>query len=120
MLRICDHQEKGARWQMKTYPSFKEFYPFYLSKHQNPVNRGLHVIGSLLVLSILAYGVFTPHWKLLFLMSVVGYGFAWIGHYFFEKNRPATFTYPLYSFIGDWAMLKDVLTGRVGIRPNPD
>lgn len=105
---------------MKIYTSFKEFYPYHLSEYQNPVCRGLHVTGSLLVLSTLAYGISTARWQVLLLMPVAGYGFAWIGHIIFEKNRPATFTYPLYSFMGDWLMLKDVLSGRIGIKSGRD
>ena len=98
---------------MKQYSSFAEFYPFYLAEHSDPWCRRLHVTGSLLVAAVLASAVATQRWWLLFLLPVIGYGFAWMGHYVFERNRPATFTYPLYSFLGDWVMLKDVLTGRV-------
>jgi hypothetical protein len=98
---------------MKQYSSFAEFYPFYLAEHSDPWCRRLHVTGSLLVIAVLASAVATQRWWLLLLLPAIGYGFAWIGHYVFERNRPATFTYPLYSFMGDWVMLKDVLTGRV-------
>jgi hypothetical protein len=95
------------------YESFREFYPFYLSEHANPVCRRMHFFGTTLVVVCLSTALFTrnPWWLLGAL--VAGYGFAWIGHYFFEHNRPATFTYPLYSFVGDWVMFKDVLTGRI-------
>ncbi|MDN3652599.1 DUF962 domain-containing protein [Thalassotalea ponticola] len=86
------------------YQSFHEFYPFYLSQHQNPSCRALHFAGSALVLVILAYALVTSQYQLLWLLPFVGYGFAWIGHAFFERNKPATFSYPLYSFIGDWVM----------------
>jgi hypothetical protein len=95
------------------YESFREFYPFYLSEHANPVCRRMHFFGTTLVLVCLVTALFTRNaWWLLGAL-VAGYGFAWIGHYFFEHNRPATFTYPLYSFVGDWVMFKDVLTGRI-------
>lgn len=97
----------------KTYNSFSEFYPFYLSEHSNLVCRRLHLLGSTLVISVLIYTIATRRWWALALLPILGYGFAWIGHFFFEKNRPATFTYPLYSFAGDWVMLKDVLTGKI-------
>lgn len=97
----------------KEFQSFAEFYPFYLSEHANDTSRRLHYIGSLLVLSILAWAVLTQSWLLLIVLPLAGYGFAWVGHFFFEKNRPATFKYPLYSFMGDWVMLKDALTGRI-------
>lgn len=95
------------------FNSFQEFYPFYLEEHSNAVCRRLHYVGSLLVLLLLAYVLFSQNWWWLLGIPVVGYGFAWIGHFVFEKNRPATFQYPLYSLLGDWVMLKDALTGRI-------
>ncbi|PIA68228.1 Mpo1-like protein [Pseudomonas sediminis] len=95
------------------YQSFAEFYPYYLQEHSNPVCRRLHYVGSLLVLTNLAYALLTQQWLWLLAMPLAGYGFAWIGHFIFEKNRPATFDYPLYSLMGDWVMLKDAFTGRI-------
>ncbi len=97
----------------KQYKSFTAFYPFYLSQHQNITCRRLHFIGSSLILIMLAYIVISATWLLLWSLPLFGYGFAWVGHFFFEKNKPATFTYPLYSFIGDWVMYKDTLTGKL-------
>jgi len=97
----------------KSFRSFREFYPYYLSEHSDPTCRRLHYLGSTLVLLLLAYALISGQLLWLLLLPVVGYGFAWVGHFFFEKNRPATFTYPLYSFIGDWVMLKDMLTGKI-------
>jgi hypothetical protein len=97
----------------KRFKSFAEFYPFYLSEHSNPINRRLHFLGCVLVIVILLYAVFTEMWLALIALPIVGYGLAWIGHYFAEKNRPATFTYPLYSFMGDWVMFKDIITGKI-------
>ncbi|WP_339845365.1 Mpo1-like protein [uncultured Halopseudomonas sp.] len=97
----------------KAFQSFAEFYPFYLSEHANDTSRRLHYIGSLLVLCILAWAILSQNWLLLIVIPVAGYGFAWVGHFFFEKNRPATFKYPLYSLMGDWVMLRDALTGRI-------
>ena len=95
------------------YESFREFYPFYLSEHANPTCRRLHFVGTTLVIAFLATAFLTRNaWWLLGAL-VAGYGFAWIGHFFFEHNRPATFTYPVYSFIGDWVMFKDLLTGKI-------
>ena len=95
------------------YQSFREFYPFYLSEHANPTCRRLHFVGTTLVIAFLATAFLTRDaWWLLGAL-VAGYGFAWIGHFFFEHNRPATFTYPVYSFIGDWVMFKDLLTGKI-------
>ncbi|HBX55999.1 Mpo1-like protein [Pseudomonas sp. UBA2684] len=95
------------------YTSFAEFYPYYLQEHSNATCRRLHYVGSLLVLSILAYAIVSQQWLWLLAMPLAGYGFAWVGHFIFEKNRPATFQYPLYSLMGDWVMLKDAFTGRI-------
>jgi len=97
----------------KQFKSFKEFYPFYLSEHSSKTSRRLHYIGSLGVLSMLSYGLLSQQFHLLLWLPLLGYGPAWIGHFVFEKNRPATFKYPLYSFMGDWVMLKDGLLGRI-------
>lgn len=95
------------------FNSFAEFYPYYLQEHSNDICRRLHYLGSLLVLSIFVYAVSQQQWSLLWLVPLAGYGFAWVGHFVFEKNRPATFKYPFYSLLGDWVMLKDALTGRI-------
>ncbi|MDM8350164.1 DUF962 domain-containing protein [Pseudomonas sp. sp1636] len=100
--------QTGAR-----YTSFAEFYPYYLQEHSNPICRRLHYVGSLLVLAILAHVLITQQWLWLLAMPFAGYGFAWVGHFIFEKNRPATFQYPLYSFMGDWVMLKDAVSARI-------
>ena len=98
----------------RTYQNFREFYPYYLSEHEDVNCRRLHFLGSWLVLVALVLGIFVSPWWLL-AMPLVGYGFAWLGHFLFEKNRPATFKYPLYSLIGDWVMFGDILRGRVKI-----
>ncbi len=98
---------------MSGYTSFREFYAFYLSEHRNRACRRLHFVGSLLVLASVAAALLTGDARWLWLAPLFGYGFAWVGHYAFEKNRPATFKHPLYSFAGDWVMFVDVLRGRV-------
>ena len=95
------------------FNSFKEFYPFYLSEHKKKETKILHMIGSLAVIGLLIYCIITNNLKAFYYAPLLGYGFAWTGHYFLEKNKPATFKYPLYSFIGDWVMLKDILTGKI-------
>lgn len=95
------------------YASFAEFYPFYLQEHSNRTCRRLHFIGSSLVLLTAAYALLTGKLILLLWLPVLGYGFAWVGHFVFEKNRPATFKYPFYSLMGDWVMFKDILTGKI-------
>ncbi len=97
----------------KTFKSFQDFYPYYLSEHRNAACRRLHFIGSLLVLLIIGYVIVSQTWFLLWFIPLTGYGFAWIGHFFFEKNRPATFSHPLYSLMGDWVMFKDILSGKI-------
>lgn len=98
---------------MSQFSSFREFYPFYLSEHSNRTSRRLHVVGSTLVLVVLLLALISGRLSWLWLMPVIGYGFAWIGHYMFEKNRPATFRHPLYSLMGDWVMYWQVLTGKL-------
>lgn len=94
------------------FASFREFYPFYLSQHRNPVNRALHFAGSALVLLLIAAAIAARLWWLLIAVPVAGYGFAWIGHFFFERNRPATFSHPFYSLIGDWVAFVQMLARR--------
>ncbi|MCZ8111816.1 MAG: Mpo1-like protein [Betaproteobacteria bacterium] len=97
----------------KSFRSFAEFYPFYLGEHANRTCRRLHFLGSSLALVCLALALATGHWGWLLAGLLCGYGFAWLGHFGFEKNRPASFSRPLYSFMGDWVMFKDLLTGRI-------
>lgn len=98
---------------LQKFNSFSEFYPFYLEEHSNLTCRRLHFVGSTLVLMTLAYVLSTQSWQYLWLLPILGYGFAWIGHFFFEKNKPATFIHPVYSFLGDWVMYKDILLKRI-------
>ncbi len=97
----------------RKFKSFSEFYPHYLSEHADPVNRRLHFFGTLLTIIVVLCVIITQVWIGLILVPILGYGFAWIGHYFVEKNKPTTFTYPLYSLMGDWVMFKDILTGKI-------
>lgn len=97
----------------KKYNSFAEFYPFYLAEHSNRTCRNLHFVGSTLVIAIIVTSIITLNAWLLLALPLVGYGFAWVGHFFFEHNRPATFQHPFYSLAGDWVMYKDMLTGRI-------
>jgi len=95
------------------FHSFAEFYPFYLNEHRNRTCRRLHFIGSSLVLAVIAWVAVSGNLLWLLALPVIGYGFAWVGHFGYEKNRPATFRHPLYSLMGDWVMFKDMLTGRI-------
>lgn len=97
------------------FRSFAEFYPYYLGEHSNPTCRRLHFVGTSLVIALLAYTIGSGKWLLLLALPVFGYGFAWVGHFFFENNRPATFTHPLYSLMGDFVMFRDILLGRISL-----
>lgn len=96
----------------KIYP-FKLFYPYYLSQHQNLINRRLHCLGTSLALLSAVCFVLYNQLKLLIFIPIIAYGFAWTGHFFFEKNRPATFSQPFYSLWGDFVMLKDYILGNI-------
>jgi len=96
----------GGRFQ-----SFSAFYPYYIHEHSNRTCRRIHVVGSALVIVAALLGLFVSAWWFI-AMPLVGYGFAWVGHFFFEKNRPATFKYPLWSLMGDWRMFFETVTGK--------
>ncbi|RNL53403.1 DUF962 domain-containing protein [Pedobacter jejuensis] len=96
----------------KKFKSLKEFYPFYLSQHTNTTSRVMHFIGTGLIALLFFTGFLFHQWRFFLLMPVVGYSFAWVGHYFFEKNKPATFQYPLYSLASDFILFYDLLTGK--------
>ena len=98
---------------MKRFASFSEFYLFYLSEHSNRSCRRLHFVGSsgTLACIVLAIVKANPLWLLAAI--ICGYAFAWVGHFVFEKNKPATFKHPFYSLMGDWVMYKDICTGKI-------
>ncbi|MFB9865070.1 Mpo1-like protein [Rufibacter immobilis] len=96
--------------------SFKEFYPFYLQEHQNTTSRVLHFTGTGLLLILLVVTLFLGRYSWLWLLPVIGYGFAWVGHFFFEKNKPATFQYPFYSLASDFVLFFQLLTGKQKFR----
>ena len=98
---------------MARYANFREFYPYYLSEHANAMCRRMHFVGTSLVLVVFAAAMLTRDARWLWLAPLCGYGFAWLGHFVFEKNRPATFKHPLYSLAGDWVLFADILRGRV-------
>lgn len=101
----------------KKYQSLKEFYPFYLSEHQNYTSRVLHFIGTaLVVLSFIAF-LLSLNFRFLIAIPFLGYGFAWVGHFFFERNKPATFQYPGYSLASDFLLFWDLLRGKESFRP---
>jgi hypothetical protein len=93
--------------------SFAEFYPFYLTQHANRICRRTHFIGSTLALASIAMFVHSANLWWIVVALVMGYGGAWIGHFVFEKNRPASFVQPLYSLRADWVMYWQMLTGKL-------
>jgi hypothetical protein len=97
----------------KKYKTFWSFYPYYLTEHADSKNRVLHFIGTSLLIIAFFAGIIMRKWWLFALVPVLGYGFAWVGHFFIEKNRPATFTYPLYSLGADFVMFWHILTGQI-------
>ena len=97
------------------YASFAQFYPFYLSEHRHPASRRLHFVGSLGAIGCVAMAIATGDWPWLPAAAVCGYGFAWVGHFAFEKNRPATFRHPVYSLMGDWMMFADICRGKISL-----
>ena len=98
---------------VRKYQSLSEFYPFYLTEHANTTSRRLHFIGTSLFFAVIIYALIQQNYYLLFLCPVVGYGFAWVGHFFFERNKPATFTYPAYSLASDFIMYWHFITGQL-------
>ena len=97
----------------REYRSFAEFWPFYLREHSKLRTRALHYAGTTLVVAIMLYAILTGRWLWLLAIPLAGYGFAWIAHFAVEKNRPATFTYPLWSLAADFRMWWLWLTGRL-------
>jgi hypothetical protein len=99
----------------QTFASFAEFYPYYLSEHADIRCRRLHFAGTTVALISLIAAIVTGNGWWLLAALLAGYSFAWVGHFYFEKNRPATFKHPFYSFIGDWVMYADIWRGRVSV-----
>lgn len=104
--------------QSKTmaFNSLKEFYPFYLTEHSNTTSRILHFIGTALLFVLMFLGIYLGNYRYFVALPLVGYGFAWVGHFFFEKNKPATFKHPFYSLASDFLLFFDLLTGKQKFR----
>ena len=100
--------------RMRTIETYAEFWPYYLREHARPATRGWHYVGTSLAIALLIYLIATQKWILIPLVLVCGYFFAWMSHGLIEKNKPATFTYPLWSLASDFKMLFHFLTGTMG------
>ena len=98
---------------VQKFSSFAEFFPFYLGEHRNATCRVLHFIGTSVGLALLITAIVSARYWLIPVAIVQGYAWAWVGHFGFEKNKPASFRQPLYSFMGDWVMWWQLLTGKI-------
>ncbi|KAI8823081.1 uncharacterized protein EV422DRAFT_523279 [Fimicolochytrium jonesii] len=93
-----------------SFPTFQAFWPFYLGEHANKTCRRLHLTGTTFVIGVLATAITTLQPRLLIYVPLIGYGFAWVGHFFFEHNKPATFKYPVWSLMSDFKLWWEVAT----------
>ncbi|MFQ3334200.1 MAG: hypothetical protein ACI8XI_000875 [Woeseiaceae bacterium] len=96
----------------KQYSNFKDFYPYYIQQHKNKYTKLLHFIGAWFFISFISILIYSHEIKYLLFAFLSAYGFAWIGHFFIEENKPATFDYPIYSFMGDCLMFIEILKGK--------
>ena len=99
--------------QEHRFRNFAEFYPFYLIEHSNRTSRRLHFAGTSIAVALVCTALLTQRWWLVAVALVQAYAFAWVGHFFFEHNTPATFQYPAFSFMGDWRLWWEILTGKI-------
>ncbi|MFK5879852.1 MAG: DUF962 domain-containing protein [Flavobacteriaceae bacterium] len=106
-----------SKERIQTYP---EFYKYYLSEHSNKTCRLLHVIGTTIVFALAITAIYHRLPILFLYVPLAGYGFAWVGHFFFEKNKPATFKYPLWSLKSDFKMYFDIFSGKIGLDTSKD
>ncbi len=111
---------KNGQQHAPRHASLAEFYPHYLAEHSNPVSRALHVAGTAGVIALAIGAVATKRPRLMLAMPLAGYGLAWLGHFMFERNKPATFRQPLYSLASDFLMFRDVLLQRLPPPPTDD
>jgi len=98
------------------YDSLKDFYPYYLSQHRDFRCRLFHFIGTALVICLFAIAIASQRWVFLLAMPVAGYGLSWMGHFIFEKNKPAAFSKPLFSLACDFIMFWHIITGQIGTK----
>jgi hypothetical protein len=96
-----------------SFRTFREFYAFYLREHANRTSRRLHFLGTSLALCLLVLALATRTWWLAAVALLEGYALAWVGHFFFERNKPATFKHPWFSLMGDWHLWWDIVSGKM-------
>ncbi len=115
LLKLLSQKQKFCAIIVQVIPRtfLSDFYPFYLSEHSNRTSRRLHFIGTTTALVLLVSAFITQFWWLVVVALLQGYAFAWMGHFFFENNKPATFEHPWLSFLGDWLMWWEILTGKI-------
>jgi hypothetical protein len=107
---------KSASPSVQTrFATFADFYTYYLQEHRNLACLRLHFVGTALVITLVFIALGTGNLRLLMFIPFAGYGFAWLGHFMFEKNRPATFSHPWYSLAADFVLFRDILAGRIRI-----
>ena len=104
----------GAAPTNRAITTYADFWPYYLQEHAKPATRNLHYIGTGLTLIAIVAGVITGNGWFALAALLSGYGFAWVAHFFVEHNRPATFTYPVWSLVSDFRMAWFWVTGRLG------
>lgn len=97
----------------RKFNSYEEFYQFYLREHSKPQTRLFHCLGTAIGLGFLTFAILQQNWALVFWGFLTGYAVAWLSHFFIEKNRPATIRYPIYSFLADFKMFFETLTGKL-------
>jgi len=100
----------------RKFDSYDQFFEFYLQQHSDPRNRWLHAVGTTLGIAVVVWALASGHPWCALLFFPVGYGFAWTGHFGLEKNKPATFGHPFWSFVSDFRMVALMLTGRLASR----
>ena len=97
---------------MERYKSFEDFYPYYIAEHDHKYTKLMHFIGTSISIYFLIKVILSFNFLFILYALLAGYGFAWIGHFFIEKNKPATFKYPFYSLKGDYKMYLEILQGK--------
>jgi len=96
--------------------NYSEFYRFYLTEHRSMMSRRLHAAGSSVGIYFFSKAIRQRKAKYVVYGLLSGYACAWVGHFVFEKNKPASFKQPFYSFISDWRMLSDIVRGNLSLK----